>query len=250
MSRKSLSVIAASLALLALGVGAGNALGANALEAAGGIETGKLRDELTTPPTGGEYGANLLASNTNGPLVFTSAPTETVFEKLPQFDAFFGLALASDPEATTSSVAVSHVEFVDLSKSTQSTTTNNSPIYSSSLTSPWRVEIRGAKNTEHAGAVTISGVGLYFSTLKVELTGTITGEYVQPGVGSKCPVGGIELALKQPSLLANGSNVPELGFNNGTSGKPTFICFVAANNYAYPTASSGFGALTGEIKNN
>lgn len=238
------SVLLAAFAALGctLAVGASSAM-ALQLETGGAVS---LRDNLLTPPSNGQYGADLLANNTAGPLALTTAPTETVANKNPQFDAFVGLKLNSNPAATTTSVAVGYVEFADFQNATAGTGATASPVYADTLVNPWRVEVNGAKNAA-PNVVTISGVGLYFPVLADEARGTLAGLYEQPG--ANCAAGGVKLNLKQPGLLVNGANV-EAGVDNGTAGKNAFLCFVSSNNYVFPTTPTGLGALTGSVKNN
>ena len=82
--------------------------------------------------------------------------------------------------------------------------------------------------------MTISNVSLFFPTLGLVATGTITGKYVQPtgGTTAPCPSGGVELAVKQPGIKLSVGEEPEI--DNGTTGKNTFICAVSANNWVFP----------------
>jgi hypothetical protein len=225
-------------------------MAAASLEAAGGITTGALRDDLTTPPSNAQYGTDLLANNINGPLALTTGAAETTQNKSPQWDALAGIKLHSNPPtASSTTVATGYVEWLDLQKGTAGPiSATSSPVYADTLIDPWRVDINGATNAK-PNVVTISGVGLYFPTLATEARGTISGVYVQPGTTSKCPAGGVELNLKQPLLLLNGA-AAEAGIDNNTAGKPAYLCWASANNYVYPTTPQGLGATTGEIKNN
>jgi len=107
--RSSLVALAAVAGCL-VAFGTGDAM-ASQLEAAGGIEVGVLRDDLSvagkTPPSNAQYGADLLLENTNGALALTKGPVAkaVVINESPQFDSFVGLKLHSNPAASATSVA-------------------------------------------------------------------------------------------------------------------------------------------------
>jgi hypothetical protein len=237
-----------------LSLGANSAI-ASQLEAAGGIETGIVRDDLsvvgTNAPTNAQYGADLLTQNTLGQLALTKGPalTAVVQNIIPQFDSFVGLKLHSNPTATTTSVATGYAVFADFQKSEKGAAGGgNSPVYPDNVIAPWRVDINGAKNAA-PNVVKITGVGLYFPVLGVEVRGNITGTYVNKAAGF-CTGGGIRLDILQPGLLLNGAAGQELGINNTIANKNAFLCIVSADNYVYPTVPKELGPLTGEINNN
>jgi hypothetical protein len=222
--------------MLALGVG--NAA-ANVLNAAGGVA---LRDDLTTPPSNAQYGADILAQNTKSILALTVGGV--VQNRNPINDAFVGLQLHSNPEAKNCSTATAYATFVDLQNATTPGGVS-SPVYADTLIDPFRVDINSDLCTTNPGQVLIQGVGLYFPTLAVEVRGFIKGLYEQPGVN--CAAGGVKLNLAQPGLLVNGAGTPEVGISNG-AGAVAYLCFVSANNYVFPTVPKELGPLTGEIK--
>jgi hypothetical protein len=244
-----------------LSLGAGSAMAVNVLTAAGGVETGTLRDDLnvtsgTNPPTNGQFGTTVLAQNTKGPVALTTGSPATVVNKSPEFDDFVGLQLHSNPATSTTvcNAAGGYVEFADFENSTLQSGTTNSPTYVNTLLDPFRVLINSASSPctavgtggeKEQRLVTIRNVEFYLPVAGVEVFGTLTGKYVQPGTGSKCPAGGVELALSQPGLVPANS-----GLDNGTVGEPAFLCFVSANNYVYPTTGKELGPTTGEVKDN
>jgi hypothetical protein len=239
------SVLIAAFAALGcmLAVGGSSAIGAAILEAKGGIQGGALRDDLTTPPSNAQYGADILAQNTKGILALTVGGA--VQQKVPINDAFAGLQLHSNPEAKNCSTATAYATFVDIQDATTSAGVN-SPVYADTLIDPYRVDINSDLCATNPGLVTISGLGLYFPTLAVEVRGVIKGLYEQPG--ANCAAGGVKLNLAQPGLLINGAGPPpEVGFSNG-AGANAYLCFVSANNYLYPNVGKELGPLTGEIK--
>ena len=239
------SVLIAACAVLGcmLAVGVSSSMGAAILEAKNGIQGGALRDDLTTPPSNAQYGADILVQNTKGILALTVGGV--VQNKIPINDAFAGLQLHSNPEAKNCSTATLYYEFVDL-QDANTPSGVNSPMYADTLIAPWRVDINSDLCPTNPGKVTISGLGLYFPTLASEVRGTLQGLYEQPG--ANCAAGGIKFNLAQPLLTINGAGPPpELGISNG-AGAAAFLCFVSANNYVYPTVPKELGPPTGEIK--
>ena len=240
--RRVLIAACAALACM-LAVGVSSSMGAAVLGAAGGIQGGALRDDLVTPPSNAQYGADLLTQNTKGILALTVGGA--VQNKNPINDAFVGLQLHSNPEAKNCSTATAYATFVDLQDATTPGGVN-SPVYADTLIDPFRVDINSDLCSVNPGKVTIFGVGLYFPTLAVEIRGTITGLYEQPG--ANCAAGGIKFNIPQPLLTINGAGPPpEAGITNG-AGAAAYLCFVSANNYVYPTVPKELGPLTGEIK--
>jgi hypothetical protein len=219
----------------------------NVLTAAGGSEAGALRDDLATPPTNGQYGTNALLQNTKATLALTSGGV--VVNKNPRWESFVGLALHSNPVTSTTTCvsAGGYVEFADFQNATN-TVPESSPVYANTLLDPWRVLINSASAPGCAAAaqrvVTIRNVELWFPKLLggLEVTGTITGKYAQPG--ANCSAGGVELDLAQGGLVPAGS-----GISDGAGGN-AFLCFVSANNYVFPTTPTGEGVIKGTITDN
>jgi hypothetical protein len=234
-----------------LAFGASSAMAVPQLKAEGGIEAGGLRDDLTTPPTNAQYGADLLAQNTAAPLqLFKGGAAEEGLNKNGRWAAFVGIKLHSNPMAVNCSTATGYVEFADFQKAVTVPGGLNSPVYADTLIAPWRVDINSnsCEAAKNPNKVTVTGVGLYFPLLLggQEVRGTITGKYEPPG--GNCSAGGVNLDLQQPGLLANGAAIGA-GINNGTAGVHAFLCFVSANNDVYPAVPVGEGAITGKIKN-
>lgn len=242
-----------------LALGASSAMALNVLTAAGGIEAGALRDDLnvtsgTNPPTNGQFGANILAQNTKGAFALTTGTPPVVVNKSPQNYDFVGLQLHSNPAVSTTQCnsAGGYVQFADFQDSTLQNTTTNSPTYVNTLLFPFRTLINSVSapctttaGENEKGLVTIRNTEFYLPVAGVLAFGTIKGKYVEPGTGSKCLGGGVELELEQPGLVPAGS-----GINNGVAGEHAFLCFVSANNYVYPTAGKEIGPLTGAITDN
>jgi hypothetical protein len=247
---RSALVVAGAVAGCLLAFGAGSAMAVNVLTASGGMQAGGLRDDLTTPPSNGNYGADLLASNKSGLQWTQGGASQEPLAQNPQWDVLVGLKLNSNPvvSETTCSAAAGYVEFADFQGTTHMGA--SFPFYADTLTR-WRVTINSAntKGCTEPGVVTISGVGLYNPVWGSEVTGTIIGVYAQPGPGAPCAAGGVQLNLIQRGLLANGANVG-LGFDNGVVGANAFLCFVSSDNYVYPSSPTGPGALTGSIASN
>lgn len=224
--------------VLASGV---SSMAAPQLEAKKGGVVGALRDDLLTPPSNAQYGADILAQNTVNNVTLTIGATEI---SSPQFDVFLGIKLHSNPPtAANCTVATGYVTFVDFQSETTivKEVVMQTPVYADDLIAPWRLDIRSALCAEKPNVITISGVGLYFPTLTSEARGAITGKYEQHG--ANCSAGGVKLDMNQPGLLVNGANVePKVN--------EPFLCFVSANNYVFPKAPVGLGVLEGEIKNN
>lgn len=236
---KLLIAVGTVVACVAL-VGVGNALAVQQLTASGGAETGALRDNLVTPPSNGQYGADALLNNTTNPIRFSLSGTGV--NSSPQYDAFLGLKLNSNPTAANCSVAGGYVEFADFQNSSPSDT------FADTLIDPWRVSINSDSCSTDPDQVTVSGVGLYFPEIPLEVTGTVTGTYEEPGVN--CPAGGIKLDVDQPGILVDGSAVAGTQIDDGTAGANAYLCLVSANNYVYPTSPAGLGSLTGAVTNN
>ncbi len=239
------SVLFAAFAVVGcmLTLGASSAMAQ--LVAAGGEVTGSLRDDLTTAPSNAQYGADLLATNTKGPLQLTDeGALQTPVNKSPQYYAFVGVKLHSNPTAANCSVTTGYAEFADFQHATHGTTP--SPVYSDTLIDPWRIDIRSHLCATNPDRVTVYASGLYFPVLGIEVRGNIVGTYQAPIAG--CSAGGINLDLEQPGLLANGAAVGA-GINNGTLNEHAFLCFISSNDYVYPTNAGSLTAITGTIKN-
>jgi len=239
MQRLMYWIMGVALSACALAFGAGSAM-AQLVNAAGT----PLRDNLTTPPTGGGFGEDALLQNTTAPIRLTegSSPATGVNQS-PQFDAFLGLKLDNNPAKPAD--ATGYVTFADFQNATTtlvSGSPTSSPVYSGTYSpnttpteSPWPITITTG------GSVTVNNVALYLSALGIEVTGTITGTYEQPG--ANCPAGGVKLDTSQPGLDIAGA-----GVDDGSGGN-SFLCVVSANNDVFPTDPTGPGPLTGSITN-
>jgi hypothetical protein len=202
----------------------------------------KLRDNSTTPPTGGEFGTEALAVNTAGSLRLTAKIAGlAAHNENPKGYAFFGIKLGKNPASANCNIAEGSVTFADLQDAT--TGGAESPVFPNNVV--WPIKVRSDKCTTEPGVVTIESVGLFFPNFhELKATGTFTGKWVQPGA---CPggSGGIELNVKQTGVALSTGTEPEI--DNGTTGKPAFICFVSAENYLYPTTAPTWTPLTGAI---
>jgi hypothetical protein len=260
--KRLISLVVASLTLVALGLGgvASSAMAeVHVLEGKGGTETGALRDDLIEPPehvSGGGYGTSILGTNSLGAIRLTIG--EAFNENAANY-AYFGVKIHSNPEAPEGEKtkeckegkgeAEGWVSFVDIQNAKDQSAVE-SPAYAN--TSPgyngeWPIGIKSDKCKNNPGKVTIEHVALYFPKLSAEAVGVLVGAYSEPNK-EKCSGGGIELTEAQ-TLTVNGT-ATAVKLNNGTAGKPAFICFVSANNYLFPEKAPTWTPLTGEIKKN
>jgi hypothetical protein len=218
-----------------------------------------LRDDLAEPPLSGNYGADIMAVNTEGPLRLLGEKEGKVVaaNSNPKGYAFFGVELESNP--TTGSCAAGHrfakghVTFADIQNAelTEPVEVPSSPVYSGISPGgfgPWEVEIAsdscaGGAGEPAAGEVVVHNVHLFFPVLGATATGTFLGTYVQPGAG--CEGGGIKLDVEQPEVTVTGAETAEV--DNGEAGKNAFLCFVSSNNVLYPETAPTWSPLHGAI---
>ncbi len=229
-----------------------------------------LRDDLSEGPTGGGFGTDGLAVNTQGPLRWcekyvSGTGCGGTTNKNPANDAFVGITLrenrafpktAKEKEeckeaAGREAAATGWVQWVDIQDAT-STGGTSSPVYagtSPSANGPWSLTIRSDECTTNPGRVTIGKFAAYLPVpnwiLTTPTTGGLVGKYVNPG--STCAGGGAELNVEQ-ALELNGASAART-IDDGTTGTTTkaILCFVSANNSLYPTTAPTWGPFMGAI---
>jgi hypothetical protein len=225
-----------------------------------------LRDDLTAPPTKvkgelgevaeGGFGTSLLAVNTGSPWRFTRAIAGSeIHSEVAAGYVFLGLKLDHNPatSGTKCEEATGWVDFVNISRWTSEGRTD--PAYGGEASfkptlpagargglGPWTVSIKSEQCKTEPGKVTISNVSLYLPKEALTITGTLIGRYMEPNVGTPhtCPAGGVEIATgEQAGLKLSAGSKPE--FDNGTGGKPAFICNVVSNNWFFPKTAPTWG---------
>lgn len=214
-----------------------------------------LRDDLASA-TG--YGSSMVAVNTAGAIRLTgflSGKGRSQLVKVPSGYAYIGIDLHENQETSTTAChkATGWVTFANLSNTEgyyekELVLTNTSPGYNGA----WPVSINSSNTgctIENRGKVTIEAVALnelVLGALSYTYTGTLTGRFVQPGSCSGGS-GGIELAASQPGITSSEKSVEKIEIDNGTSGSPAYLCFVAANNYLYPEKAPSWTPSIGNV---
>jgi hypothetical protein len=198
-----------------------------------------LRDDATTPPTGGGYGTSVLAVNTAGNLRYGfKVAGVTARNEIEAGYADFGIKLVENPKSKAGECVVAKglVTWVDIQKAGLSGNKKSSPVYDNTEKA-WPLSVRSDFCATEPGVVKVEGVGLFLPELEKEVVGgALTGKYVQPTGGevAPCPAGGVEFNVKQPLVTLSVGEAGSFELDNGTVGKPAFLCFVAANNYLFP----------------
>jgi len=219
----------------------------------GNTATESLRDDLASPNTG--YGSSILAVNTAGAiriLAFEHGKQfNSLFGRVPTGYAYLGIDLHENQETSKTAChkATGWVTFADFSHTekkewAKELFTNTSPGYAGA----WPISINSSNEGctgENKGKVTIEGVAIgdNFGLGVEPFTGTLTGHFVQAG---SCPggSGGIELAVRQPGMTAP-ETFEKVEIDNGEA--PVDLCFVAANNYLYPTSAPSWTPVAGNV---
>lgn len=214
-------------------------------EPGGGVET-PLRDDATAPPEGGGYGADMMATNSQGVLALT-ATTFGVTNSNPKNYAYFGLELESNPETSCQAgkeEAKGSVTFADIQNASPS------PVFAG--ISPggfgaWPISVRSDHCETNPGKVTVSNVHLFFpELLGAVASGTFTGTYVQPNAVT-CEGGGVELDKAQPGVTVETPLGPSAAEISNGAGGAAFLCLVDANNYVFPAVAPEWEPLEGAI---
>jgi hypothetical protein len=206
-------------------------------------------DGAGTSPLSTNFGTDGLAVNTKGALRYSfkwgGLP---IRNSTPTGYGFLGVKLQSNPEssATECRAATGTIPWVDIQHSSPSAVFNGSTAWTFSIKST----DTGCPEAE-SGKVTISNVSLLFETVlegkgegngPMVAAGSIAGVYEQPG--ANCPAGGIKINTSQPGLTTEPATTA-VEIDNGTANSNAYICFVAANNYLYPSSAPTWAQTEG-----
>jgi hypothetical protein len=202
-------------------------------------------DGTETTPVSTNFPTDVLTSNTGGKVRWSITIGGVKFSNsTPAGDAFLGLKLEDDPVSSTKEcrVATGVIPWVGVLDSSPSAVFDDNTAWTFSIESN-----STACAAENRGKVTIRDVGLLFETLgtskaPIVATGTLTGVYEQPG--TNCPAGGIKLNTSQPGITTEPASGTAVELDNGTTGSSAYACFVAANNYLYPTTRPTWAHFT------
>lgn len=215
--------------------GNGQTFGTTCNNPPGVLEPQNLRennDGLGTNPLSTNFGTDMLAVNTKGPLRFKVGAGAGEAATVPMGYGFFVFKLFTNPESskTICRQAQGNIPAADIQHASNSAVFNGS---SGAWTFSIKSDNEGCPLAEK-GKVTIRNVSLLFETLKVGGTpivaaGAIAGAYENPD--ANCPAGGIKLNISQSGLMIEPTFAsPEI--DNGAGGS-AYICFVSANNYLF-----------------
>jgi hypothetical protein len=204
-------------------------------------------DGAGTSPVSTNFPTEGLAVNSKGVLRLTSklSGIEEEGSTIAKGYAFFGVKLESDPvsSATECKAATGTIPWVDIQNSS-SLEGSSSPVFDG--ISSWKLSIQSDNGIGTCfGQVTISNVSLLFDNeyhLTVAVTGSLSGVYEQPG--ANCPAGGIKFNTSQ-SGLSSKPEMEDFELNSGEKGRNAYICFVAANNYLYPSSAPAWALTQG-----
>jgi hypothetical protein len=203
-------------------------------------------DGSGTTPVSTNFPTSALAVNTAGALRYLEEEGYERVNTFPLGDVVFGVKLEHDPESSTTAcrAATGSIPWFDASNGAQSAFVAG--------TGAWTFSIdeysTACEKNKDAGKVTIGNVALLFETLGIRgnkrpqiLTGTLEGRYLPPGskvdeTNEVCPAGGIELDEIQKGLNSEPAQ-EKVKFDNGTRGATALFCFVAANNYLFPSTA-------------
>jgi hypothetical protein len=196
----------------------------------------EVGDGTETTPISTDFPTDALLSNTKAEVRWSMNIGGVKVRNLtPAGYAFLALKLEGNPVSSAKAcrVATGTIPWVGVLDSSPSAVFAGNTAWTFSIDSN-----STACAAENRGKVTIHNVGVLFETLgtgkaPIVATGTLTGVYEQPG--ANCPAGGVKLSASQPGITTEPASGSAVEVDNGTTGSSAYACFVAANNYLFPS---------------